>query len=77
MFNNLLAEDSDAGVNGLVEYSIAEGSKSPTDFNENISDGYGTFSIPFPNRGQIVLAKNLDYEQIKKYYLTIVASVII
>lgn len=75
VFNSLLAEDIDAGVNGLVEYFIIEGTKNYTsEVTLTASDGFGTFEIVFPHQGQITLAKSLDYERIQKYYLTVVAS---
>lgn len=76
MFRNLLAEDIDAGVNGLVEYFLIEGNRGITNEDKLTSaDGYGTFAISFPHQGQVTLVKSLDYERIQKYYLTIVASV--
>lgn len=75
VFNSLLAEDSDAGVNGLVEYFIVEGSSNYTsEVTLTASDGFGTFEIVFPHQGQITLARSLDYERVQKYYLTVVAS---
>lgn len=76
VFKDLSAKDIDAGVNGLVEYFIIEGANNYTsEVTLTANDGYGTFSIPFPHRGQITLAKSLDYERIQKYYLTVIASV--
>ncbi|XP_059611482.1 cadherin-99C [Phlebotomus argentipes] len=74
IFRNILAQDIDAGVNGLVEYFIVEGTKNITDDKVIAADGYGTFSIGFPHQGQVTVAKTLDYERIQRYYLTIVAS---
>lgn len=60
----------------MVEYFIVEGTNNYTsEVTLTANDGYGTFSIPFPHRGQITLAKSLDYERIQKYYLTVIASV--
>lgn len=71
-----MAEDIDAGVNGLVEYFLIEGNRGITNEDKLTSaDGYGTFAISFPHQGQVTLVKSLDYERIQKYYLTIVASV--
>lgn len=77
MFKDLSAKDIDAGVNGLVEYFIIEGTNNnyTSEVTLTANDGYGTFSIPFPHQGQITLSKSLDYERIQKYYLTIIASV--
>ncbi|XP_061390699.1 cadherin-99C [Musca vetustissima] len=75
IFRNIQALDKDAGVNGLVEYFIVEGSTNTTeDEKMTIADGYGTFAISFPHQGQVTVAKTLDYEKIQRYYLTIVAS---
>ncbi|XP_068158053.1 cadherin-99C [Drosophila tropicalis] len=75
IFRNIQALDKDAGVNGLVEYFIAEGSTNATEDEKLTSaDGYGTFAISFPHQGQVTVAKTLDYEKIQRYYLTIVAS---
>lgn len=75
VFNSLLAQDIDAGVNGLVEYFIVEGGSNYTsEVTLTASDGFGIFEIVFPHQGQITLAKSLDYERIQKYYLTVVAS---
>ncbi|XP_059218267.1 cadherin-99C [Stomoxys calcitrans] len=75
IFRNIQALDKDAGVNGLVEYFIVEGSTNTTeDEKMTIADGYGTFAISFPHQGQVTVAKTLDYERIQRYYLTIVAS---
>lgn len=75
VFNSLLAEDIDAGVNGLVEYFIVEGTSNYTsEVTLTASDGFGSFEIVFPHQGQITLAKSLDYERVQKYYLTVVAS---
>lgn len=66
----------DAGVNGLVEYFIVEGAhNNSTDNQLTSADGYGTFAISFPHQGQVTVVKNLDYERIQRYYLTIVATV--
>ncbi|KAL9892419.1 cadherin 99C isoform 2-T4 [Glossina fuscipes fuscipes] len=75
IFRNIQALDKDAGVNGLVEYFIVEGSTNTTeDEKMTIADGYGTFAISFPHQGQVTVVKTLDYEKIQRYYLTIVAS---
>jgi len=53
IFRNIQALDKDAGVNGLVEYFIAEGSANSTDIEKYSADGYGTFAISFPHQGQV------------------------
>lgn len=46
--------DKDAGVNGLVEYFLVEGSANMTDDDTlTAADGYGTFEIAFPHQGQV------------------------
>lgn len=76
IFTNLLAKDIDSGVNGLVEYSIIEGSHNLTsDVTLTANDGFGIFSIPFPHQGQITLSKSLDYEKVQRYFLTVMATV--
>ncbi|XP_031622163.1 cadherin-99C isoform X2 [Contarinia nasturtii] len=75
VFKDLQAKDVDAGVNGLVEYFIIEGTNNFTsEVTLTANDGYGVFSIPFPHQGQITLSKSLDYERTQKYYLTVIAS---
>lgn len=53
IFRNIHAEDKDAGVNGLVEYFIVEGTNNFTDDTLTSADGYGTFAISFPHQGQV------------------------
>lgn len=53
IFRNIQALDKDAGVNGLVEYFIAEGSPNSTNVEKYSADGYGTFAISFPHQGQV------------------------
>ncbi|XP_001357648.2 cadherin-99C [Drosophila pseudoobscura] len=75
IFRNIQALDKDAGVNGLVEYFIAEQSINATEDEKLTSaDGYGTFAISFPHQGQVTVSKILDYEKVQRYFVTIVAS---
>ncbi|XP_053682890.1 cadherin-99C [Sabethes cyaneus] len=78
IFRSIQAQDKDAGVNGLVEYFVVEGSQqSISDIAPNTltaADGYGVFAIAYPHQGQVTVVKTLDYERIQRYYLTIVAS---
>ncbi|CAH1727237.1 unnamed protein product [Chironomus riparius] len=76
IFRNILAQDKDAGVNGLVEYFLIDSSKNLLHSNDtvNVADGNGVFAISYPHQGQVTVAKALDYERIQRYYLTIVAS---
>ena len=82
IYQNILAKDSDAGVNGLVEYSIVPGDgKNLITTNGvgrnriTVGDGYGYFSINLPHQGQVTVNRSLDYEKTQRYLVTIVASV--
>lgn len=80
IFQSILAKDKDTGLNGLVEYTIIEGNGYYNDYNEegrvNSADGYGFFAINLPHQGQVTVNRTLDYEKTQKYYVTIVATVI-
>lgn len=82
IFKNVDAKDADAGVNGIVEYSIAPGDGSRIGSNEGVGrnrittvDGYGYFSINLPHQGQVTVNRTLDYERTQRYLVTILASV--
>lgn len=82
IFKNVVAEDADAGVNGLVEYSIAPGDGAGIGYNDGVgrdriatADGYGYFSINLPHQGQVTVNRTLDYERTQRYLVTILASV--
>lgn len=56
IFRNIQAQDMDAGVNGLVEYVLVEGSQNLTDKAPDTltaADGYGIFAISYPHQGQV------------------------
>ena len=56
IFRNINAVDKDAGVNGLVEYFLVEGSKNISEITPDTltaSDGYGVFAISYPHQGQV------------------------
>ncbi|KAL0104590.1 hypothetical protein PUN28_017380 [Cardiocondyla obscurior] len=81
IFKSVDAIDADAGVNGIVEYSIAPGDGSRIGSNEGIGrnrittvDGYGYFSINLPHQGQVTVNRTLDYERTQRYLVTILAS---
>ncbi|XP_012058840.1 PREDICTED: protocadherin-15 [Atta cephalotes] len=81
IFKNVDAKDADAGVNGIVEYSIAPGDGSRIGSNEGVGrnrittvDGYGYFSINLPHQGQVTVNRTLDYERTQRYLVTILAS---
>jgi protocadherin-15 len=56
IYRNIQALDKDAGVNGLVEYFIVEGSKNISDISPDTltaADGFGVFAISYPHQGQV------------------------
>jgi protocadherin-15 len=58
IYRNIQAHDKDAGVNGLVEYFIVEGSQNISDISPDTltaADGFGVFSISYPHQGQVSL----------------------
>lgn len=67
IFKNVLAQDKDAGVNGLVEYFVIEGSQQNiSDISPNTltaADGYGVFAIAYPHQGQVIIRVVLSYTQ--------------
>ncbi|XP_076242183.1 cadherin 99C [Calliopsis andreniformis] len=81
IFKNIVAVDADAGVNGIVEYSIAPGDGTGIGNNDGVgrnrittADGYGYFSINLPHQGQVTVNRTLDFERIQRYLVTILAS---
>lgn len=77
-----MAIDADAGVNGIVEYSIAPGDGTGIGNNDGVgrnrittADGYGYFSINLPHQGQVTVNRTLDFERTQRYLVTILASV--
>ncbi|XP_059097736.1 cadherin-99C-like isoform X2 [Tigriopus californicus] len=67
VFAGLKATDPDSNVNGQVEFHVVPGDGTP-------QDGFGIFEIDLPHQGLVKLAKKLDYEDVKTYYLNIQAS---
>lgn len=54
IFRNIQAQDQDAGVNGLVEYFLVEGSQNiSVPDTLTAADGYGVFAISYPHQGQV------------------------
>ncbi|XP_043486024.1 cadherin-99C isoform X1 [Polistes fuscatus] len=81
IFKNVVAIDADAGVNGIVEYSIAPGDGTGIGNNDGVgrnrittADGYGYFSINLPHQGQVTVNRTLDFEKTQRYLVTILAS---
>ncbi|KAK2588635.1 hypothetical protein KPH14_006402 [Odynerus spinipes] len=81
IFKNVMAVDADAGVNGIVEYSIAPGDGMGIGNNDGVgrnrittADGYGYFSINLPHQGQVTVNRTLDFERTQRYLVTILAS---
>nr|KAF7410691.1 hypothetical protein H0235_013298 [Vespula pensylvanica] len=81
IFKNVVAIDADAGVNGIVEYSIAPGDGTGIGNNDGVgrnrittADGYGYFSINLPHQGQVTVNRTLDFERTQRYLVTILAS---
>ncbi|XP_075213856.1 cadherin 99C [Lycorma delicatula] len=77
VFQGLRAIDADAGVNGLVDYSVIPGDGKGLGLGAdrvNVADGAGFFSINFPHQGQVTVNRSLDYERTQRYLLTVVAT---
>ncbi|KAJ3640599.1 hypothetical protein Zmor_027153 [Zophobas morio] len=75
IFQDILAKDKDAGVNGLVEYSIIPGDNVDHDDDRiHSEDGYGFFAINLPHQGQVTVNRTLDFEKTQRYYVTVVAT---
>ncbi|CAB0018152.1 unnamed protein product [Nesidiocoris tenuis] len=74
VFQGLRAVDKDTGVNGQVEYHIVKG-EPPSEERLQVADGSEHFAINLPHQGQITVAKELDYEKVQRYLLTVIAIV--
>lgn len=67
IYKNILAQDQDAGVNGLVEYFLMEGSQnisSEIADKLTVADGFGVFAISYPHQGQ-VSSSFFDFSKIR------------
>jgi protocadherin-15 len=57
IYSSIKATDIDAGVNGLVEYFLVEGSHhnitTLSDDKRVSADGFGTFQISYPHQGHV------------------------
>ena len=65
VFSGLRALDPDSNVNGQVEFRVLQ----------DYQDVQGLFSIDLPHQGIVRTAGKLDYEQARRHFVTIVASV--
>ncbi|XP_044262144.1 cadherin-99C [Tribolium madens] len=76
IFQDILAKDKDAGVNGLVEYSIVKGENLAHEDDDRVhsEDGFGYFAINLPHQGQVTVNRTLDFEKTQRYYVTVVAA---
>ncbi|KAG8256727.1 hypothetical protein J6590_063040 [Homalodisca vitripennis] len=81
IYQGLRANDLDAGVNGLVEYSIVPGDGRGLGTDQgvgrdriNVADGAGFFAINLPHQGQVTVNRSLDYEKTQRYLVTVVAT---
>ena len=68
---DLVAHDIDAGINALIEYQLVAGN----DQGSNNMDGYDVFRFQSVHRPILTLQRPLDYENVSRYSVTIVASV--
>lgn len=82
VFRGLKAEDKDAGVNSLVEYTVVPGDGRGLGTDQgvgrhriNTEDGFGYFNINLPHQGQVTVSRGLDYEKTQRYLVTVLATV--
>lgn len=85
IIRDLEAQDADAGINALVEYQVVPSLKPPTKSPTPTSlfdtvdaveeDGFGVFEFAASHVPVLTLRKALDYESVRRYLVTIVASV--
>lgn len=81
VLRDLEAHDADAGINALVEYQVVPGSKATRtavslfDTTDTEEDGFGIFEFAAAHVPVLTLRKALDYETVRRYLVTIVASV--
>lgn len=86
---DLEAKDADAGINSLVEYKVVPtlrnnsvvplpgevGIESVGSLDEATADGFGVFEFAAAHKPVVTLRRALDYESVRRYLVTIVASV--
>ena len=88
VIQDIEAKDADAGINALVEYKVVpnsqrmrSGSSSNASLFDNpaaisdSSDGFGMFEFPAAHLPVLTLRQPVDYESVRRYLVTIVASV--
>lgn len=83
------AKDADAGINSLVEYKVVPslrnnsvvplpgevGTEPIGPLDEATADGFGVFEFASSHKAVVTLRRSLDYETVRRYLVTIVASV--
>lgn len=89
VIQDIEAKDSDAGINALVEYKVVpnaqkmrSGSTTNTSLFDTTTatatdsfDGFGMFEFPATHIPVLTLRQSVDYESVRRYLVTIVASV--
>jgi hypothetical protein len=86
VIRDIEAKDADAGINALVEYKVVPNSQRMRSggnvslFNEtnpalDAFDGFGMFEFPAAHIPVMTLRQPIDYESVRRYLVTIVASV--
>ncbi|XP_046657764.1 cadherin-99C-like isoform X2 [Daphnia pulicaria] len=85
VIRDIEAKDADAGINALVEYKVVPNSQRMRSggnvslFNEtnpalDAFDGFGMFEFPAAHIPVMTLRQPIDYESVRRYLVTIVAS---
>lgn len=89
VIQDIEAKDADAGINALVEYKVVpnaqkmrSGSTTNTSLFDTTTatatdsfDGFGMFEFPAAHIPVLTLRQSVDYESVRRYLVTIVASV--
>ena len=83
VFRDLEAKDADAGINALVEYKVvpetrrglATTTKTSLFEDPEDVDGFGVFEFSNAQSPVLTLRQPVDYESVRRYVVTIVASV--
>ena len=85
VIRDLEAKDADAGINALVEYKVvpngvgarldATTTVSLFDTPDTVADGFGVFEFAAAHIPVLTLRQSVDYETVRRYLVTVVASV--